>query len=546
MENKKKIVAISSCAAGIAHTYMAKEKLVEAAKNLGYEIKVETRGAVTENVLTEKDIKEADVVIIAADVKIDNTPFINKKVYSVDTNTAIKDATSVISDAFSKAKIFYGKGEKVGAIRLGTEKKTKYSKFIMTAIGFMIPITIAGGLLIAIPNAMAITPEGGWEFPNNFLAALWQFGQIGLCLMEPVLAMFLANTIAGKSAMAAGILGGYFITDSSMMGKFSPIPLPVGVSDNAANAGFIGAMVVGFVAGFIVEGLKWINWPNMIKGVVGLMIIPVISSFLVFLIVVYVIGGPITWIVSQLYVGLNSLSHTAQWANILVGMLFSILICVDLGGPINKTTLVVANAIFIDTLLQGKPNFIPTTAVQSAISIPPIAMWLATVMFPYKFSTELKAAGNASFVMGLVGISEGALPFAFKTPLKTILSCMVGAAFTGAISVVANFNFYGGLGSPLGGWIGVIENTGYGFYWFLTIIGGAIISALIFGLVASYDPAIQAEYKINKHQKKLQYAQMGLVSNLMIYKYNTKLFFKNSLPILKNAIDPKNWFKRPE
>lgn len=542
----KKIVAISSCAAGIAHTYMAKEKLIYGAKELGHQIKIETRGAVTENVLTNQDIKEADIVIIAADVEIDKTQFISKKVWVVDTNTAIKDPIKVINDAFKEAKIFYGKGEKIGLMRFGTEKKTKISKYIMTAIGFMIPITIAGGLLIAIPNALAITPDGGWQFPNKFWNALWQFGQFGLRLMGPILAMFLANAIAGKSGMAAGLLGGYFITDSNAMSKFLPIPLPTGISGDAANAGFLGALIIGLVAGYISEGLKWINWPKIIKGIVGLMIIPLISSFIVFIVVVYIIGGPITWIVSQLYVSLNSLSSVAGWANILVGMLFSALVCVDLGGPINKTTLVVAGAIFADTLLQGKPNFIPNTAVQSAISIPPLSMWLATLIFPYKFSTELKAAGNASFVMGLVGISEGALPFAFKSPLKTISSCMLGALFTGAITVIGNFNFYGGLGSPLGAWIGIIGNTGFGFYWFLTIFAGALISALFYGLITKVDPSIIAEYKNNKLNLKNQYATMGMISNFQIFKYNlnknSKLFFQN----FKNFIKPKNWIKRPE
>lgn len=545
MSESKSIVAISSCAAGIAHTYMAKEKLVEAANALGFKIKVETRGAVTENVLTSEDIKNADVVIIAADVDIDQSPFVSKKVWVVDTNAAIKDGKKVIKDALEKAKVFYGKGEKVGIVRLGTEKKTKFSKFIMTAIGFMIPITIAGGLLIAIPNALAITPEGGWKFPNPFWNALWQFGQFGLRLMGPILAMFLANAIGGKSAMAAGILGGYFITDSNAMSNFSPVPLPPGISGDAANAGFLGALVIGFVAGYIAEGLKWINWPKVIKGVVGLMIIPVISSFLTFLIVLYVIGGPITWLVSQLYIGLNSLSNVASWANILVGMLFAGLVCVDLGGPINKTTLVVAGAIFSDTLLQGSPNFIPTTAVQSAISIPPLGMWLATIIFPYKFQTDLKAAGSASLVMGLVGISEGALPFAFKSPLKTISSCICGALFTGAISSIANFNFYGGLGSPLGAWIGIIGNSGFGFYWFLTIIAGALITSVIYGLLIKVDPIILAEHKMLKMQKKQEYMEMGLVTPILVFKYKFKIFISKSMIQLREIIHPKNWFSRP-
>ncbi|MGL4948307.1 MAG: PTS fructose transporter subunit IIC [Mycoplasma sp.] len=544
MESKK-IVAISSCAAGIAHTYMAKEKLVEAATELGHEIKVETRGAITENVLSQEDINNADMVIIAADVDIDLLQFVSKKVWVVDTNAAIKDAKQVIADAFKLAKVHYGKGAKAGNIRLGSEKKTKYSKYIMTAIGFMVPITIAGGLLMAVPNALAITPDGGWSFPNDFTEALWKFGQIGLRLMGPILAMFLANAIGGKSAMAAGLLGGFFITDSSLMSTFSPVPLPPGISPDAANAGFMGALLIGFAAGYVAEGLKWINWPKALKSVIGLMIIPLLSSFIVFIIVVYVVGGPITWLVSQLYVFLNGLSGSAPWANILIGMLFAALICVDLGGPINKTTMVVAGAIFADTMLQGDANFIPNTACQSAISIPPLAMWIATTMFPHKFSTQLKAAGKASLPMGLVGISEGALPFAFNSPLKTISSCMVGALFAGGISALADFNFYGGLGSPLGAWIGIIGNSGFGFYWFLTVIGGALIAGIMFGLITTVNPKEVIEHKLAKVRARELYAEKGLVTPVAIFKYNVckeaKIFAAN----FKESAHPKNWIKQP-
>ncbi|MGL4951581.1 MAG: PTS fructose transporter subunit IIC [Mycoplasma sp.] len=544
--DKKKIVAISSCAAGIAHTYMAKEKLIEGATKLGYDIKVETRGAITENVLSQDDINNADMVIIAADVDIDLLQFISKKVWVVDTNAAIKDPEQVINDAFKLAKIHYGKGSKSGNIRLGSEKKTKYSKYIMTAIGFMVPITIAGGLLMAVPNALAITPDGGWEFPNKFSQALWQFGQIGLRLMGPILAMFLANAIGGKSAMPAGLLGGFFITDSSYMSSYSPIPLPPGISADAANAGFLGALVVGFVAGYLVEGLKWVNWPKSLKSVIGLMIIPVLSSFAMFVIVVYVIGGPLTWLVSQLYVFLNSLSGSAAWANILIGMLFSALICVDLGGPINKTAMVVAGAIFSDTLLQGNPNFIPNTACQIAISIPPLAMWIATTVFPYKYSTQLKASGKAALPMGLVGISEGALPFAFQSPLKVISSCMVGAMFAGGISALANFNFYGGLGSPLGAWIGIIGNSGFGFFWFLTVAAGALIAGLMFGLLTTVDPKIIIEHKLAKANAKALHADLGLFTPLAVFKYNVKKESKVFMKNLKTSAHPKNWFVRPE
>ncbi len=542
--NNKKIVAVCACAAGIAHTYMARDRLKEAAGKLGLEIKIETRGAMVENILSDEDVKEARVVIIAADIDVDLSNFIGKRMLSVSTNEAIKDGVAVINEALENGKKFIGKGAKVGKLRIGKTKGNSLSKALMTALSFMIPITIAGGLLIAIPNALAITPDGGWAFPNSFTEAMWNFGHVGLLLMVPILSMFLAKAIGGKPAMAAGLIGGFFINDGVMMGKFSPVPLPTDIG--SASGGFLGGLLVGFIVGYMCVGLRWINWPKSIKPVVGLMIIPVVSTFLTFLIVVYIIGGPITYIVGELYIGLNSLSHSAPWANILIGMLAAGLIAVDLGGPINKTTMLVAQAIFIDTLTKNDPNFIMMSATQVAISIPPLGMWLSTVLFPHKFTTVEKTAGTAALPMGLVGISEGALPFAFEKPWKVIPCCILGSITAGAIVTAGNMQFYGGLGSPLGGWIGVVNNSYYGFAWFGTVLLGTLITGVTFGFWTEKNPQANAEYIEKKLAKKQNYIDLNLNTRTLVARYESKIMMKKTKTSAIYASNPKNWIKRPE
>lgn len=543
--SKKKIVAISSCAAGIAHTYMAQAKLLEAAAKLNFEIKVETRGATTENELTELDIKNADIVIIASDVKVELEPFASKRVWIVDTNAAIKDSIKVIKDAFLNAEVYYNLVKTKNSSKFSM-KKTKISTAIMTAIGYMIPITVVGGILLAIPSALSIQNGQSGNYPNDFTEALAQFGVAGLRLLGPIFAMFLANAIGGKPAIPAGLIGGFVISDSNIMSKFSPVPIPVGMDPSAANAGFLGGMAVGFAAGFIVLALTQINWPKSLKAVAGLIFIPLISSFLVFTITIYVIGGPITWLISQLYIGLEVLSNTAEWANVFVAMAFAGLMCFDFGGPINKTTLLVATAIWTDSLVQGSPNFVPYTAVHIAIAIPPLGTWFAVTFFPHKYDEQLKNAANAGLPMAFLGISEGVLPFAFKNPIKTIFASIVGAMFAGAISALGNFQFYGGIASPIAAWAGIVSNSGAGFYWFFTVLAGGLISGIIFGLITKTNYEVLEEYQANLIQSKMELAELGYTSYWEIFGYKSKKFFANFWTGIKKGANPKNWFVRRE
>ena len=367
---KYDFVAVTSCAAGIAHTYMARDGLLEAAEKLGLKAKVETRGAITENSLTDSDIDAANFVIIAADVDIPQTRFSGKKLYITDTNDAIRDSEKVISKA-KESQIFYGKAQKLGKLTIGGKDKKKrrvLGKAVMSALSFMIPIVIAGGILMSIPNALAAggnTHGGTWHFPNKFVEALWQFGHIGLILMVPIFAMFLAFKIGGKPAMPASLIGGFFINDGSLMGKYSLFDLPKTMG-GAASAGFLGGLLVGIFVGYLVKAMQWIKWHRYVKPVSNLMIVPILSSFITFLFVVYVIGSPMTWVMAQLYNGLAAINGSGMGVSVGIGILFAMLMSIDLGGPINKTTLTVATIIFADTYTKWKSKFYSSNSCSSS------------------------------------------------------------------------------------------------------------------------------------------------------------------------------------
>ena len=553
-DNTKKIkydfVGVTSCAAGIAHTYMARDGLLDAASKLNLTAKIETRGSITENSLSAQEINDAKFVVIAADVTISKKRFSGKKLYETDTNSAIRDGISVIEKA-KKQSIFYGKAEKVGILSIGgTDKKKEkaLSKAIMSALSFMIPIVVTGGILMAIPNALAAGGNqtgGTWKFPNAFSAALWNFGHIGLILMVPIFAMFLAFKIGGKPAMPAALIGGFFINDGTLMAKFSVFNLPKGL-DSSASAGFLGALAVGLIVGYMVRLMQWIKWHKWIKPVSNLMIVPIFSSFLTFLIITYIIGTPMTWLMIQLFIGLKAIQSGGLGASIGIGILFAALMAIDLGGPINKTTLTVATIIFTDTLAsKGTTNFVPQTAVQAAISVPPLGMWLATLLFKAKFSKTELQAGAAALPMGFVGITEGALPFAFKTPGRAIISNVTGAMVAGGLVSLFQINFFGGLGSPIGAYIGFSTHNFYGLTWIISILAGASVTGIMYGLLRKKVPAYQKEHKERQLLKMKTYKEMGLNKQHEIFRHHFKKRIKNLMPTIIYCINPKNWIQNP-
>ncbi len=480
----KKFVAVTGCAAGIAHTYMAQESLEKAAKKLGIEGKVETQGTIgTENELTGKDIEEADVVIIAADINIELDRFIGKKVLRVDTNTAIKDPELLIKSAFEKAVLHSGKGTKVGGMMEIGSSSNKVVRYLMSGLTDMIPVTIAAGLLLAVANAFAFRPDPSnpdlvvWGFTKDglgiFLSKMFELGQIGFTLMIPVFAAGVARAIGDKPAVAPAFIAGYIINSPEFLGT-------------ETGAGFLGAIFVGFGVGYFVLMLKKIPWPKMIMPVVPIMIIPLITTFVFYIIIYYFVGQPISSGMNTLYTFINSITINYKAAPIVYGAILGGMMGSDLGGPVNKTALLVGSAIFVDTMAQFGPegvNAIPQAATCAAISVAPLGGAIATWLFKKRFSTEERALGSSAFVMGMVGVTEGAIPFAAAHP-RLIIANILSSALAGALVASAGIHFYGGVGSPLGAVLGYTTGPSYSaLIWIAYILLAASVNALLYGLL---------------------------------------------------------------
>ena len=477
----KKIVAVTACAAGIAHTYMAAESLEKAAKKTGYKIKVETQGSIgAENVLTEKDIETADVVIIAADINIDLMRFSGKRVLSVKSIDAIKAPEALIKRAYDEAKVFGAKGTKVGKVTLG-KTENNFVKHIMSGISYMTPMVIASGILLAIANIFAFQANElgqivNWGFDTStqmgfFMSKLFEVGQVGFKLMIPLFAAFVANSIADKPAIAPAMIGAYLVNDATYLGT-------------QTGGGFLGAILVAFIVGYLVKGLKKIKWPKILQPLLAIMIIPLIATFAIMVIVTYLIGNPIAGLMDSLYSGLTTLNETFAGAPFIIGAIIGGMIGFDFGGPVNKTALIFGTAVYTDTVAKfgiANANFVPQTATQAAISVAPLGIWIASVLFKNKFTKNEKISASSAFGMGMVGVTEGAIPFAASNPVQMITASVAGSALAGGLASITGCKFYGGIGSPLGAVIGYIEQPVPFITWILCIFAGILVTALIIG-----------------------------------------------------------------
>jgi PTS system fructose-specific IIC component len=445
-----KYVAITSCSTGIAHTYMAAEALQIAAKEMNVEMKVETQGSIgAENVLTEKDIKEADAVIIAASTSVNKDRFTGKKLIEVNVDEAIKDPKALIEKA-SKLTTVY-QGEKAAEIKETKEKNLGPYKHLMTGVSYMIPFVVAGGIMIALAFALGGINAGDQE--GTLAAAFMQIGGgTSFALMLPVLAGFIAFSIADRPGIVPGMIGGMLA--------------------NAIGAGFLGALVAGFLAGYVIILLKQvIKIPKAFQGLMPVLILPLLSSMIVGLVMIYVLGKPFTALNNFMSDWLNGLSGMNS---IALGVILGAMMAVDMAGPIGKAAYFFGVASL--TSLQPGQTSMVMAAVMATGMIPPLGMALASLIAKDKFSPEEREAGKTAWVLGLSFITEGAIPFAAADPLRVLPSVVLGSAVTGGLSMM----FKCGLAVPHGGLFvlpipGAVDNLlGY----IIAIAAGTVVAAL--------------------------------------------------------------------
>jgi PTS system fructose-specific IIC component len=418
----KFLVGVTSCPTGIAHTFMAAEGLKKAAEALGYEIKVETQGSVgAQNTLTFEEIARADAVIIAADTFVDKTRFAGKKLYETSTNAALHEGQEVIKKALALPEP--GGTDLVDLAR--EMKKARASritgpyKHLMTGVSYMLPILVAGGILIALAFAFGGIKPQGYAEGTIAWALMLIGGSTAFALFVPVLAAFIAYSIADRPGIAPGIIGGLLAT--------------------SVGSGFLGGLVAGFLAGYVTLFLNtYIKLPKNLQGLMPILILPLLSTLVVGLGMVYVIGPPMKVVNTAMT---NWLKGMQTGSAVALGLIMGAMMGFDMGGPVNKA------AYTFSVGLLASQVFEPMAAVMAAGMTPPIGLALAALLFKNRFTDEEREASPSAAVLGISFITEGAIPFAARDPLRTIPSLMVGSAVAGALSMA----FKCGLHVPHGG-----------------------------------------------------------------------------------------------
>jgi PTS system fructose-specific IIC component len=457
-----KIVGITACPTGIAHTFMAAEGLEQGAKSQGHVIKVETQGSVgAKNTLTAEDIAAADLVIIAADTQVDKTRFAGKRLHEASTKAAIHDGAALVRTAIEQARM---QGAEAGGANYDDQVKQAkaqqaasrpgFYKHLMTGVSYMIPFVVAGGLLIAI--SFAIGGINVFEDANAGTLGwtLFQIGaKAGFTLMVPILAGFIAYSIADRPGIAPGMIGGMIAS--------------------TIGSGFLGGIAAGFLAGYAV---KWmsdsIRLPRTLDGLKPVLILPLLGTLVVGLLMYYVVGEPVAVALATITAWLKGMQGGSA---IFLGLLLGAMMAFDMGGPVNKSAYAFATGLIVSEV------YAPMAAVMAAGMVPPLGLALATVLFKNRFSLDEREAGGATAVLGISFITEGAIPYAAKDPLRVIPALMIGAAVTGALSMVFGCE----LRVPHGGvFVLPIPNavTNLGPYLIAIVVGTLITAAALFFL----------------------------------------------------------------
>ncbi|QYK70106.1 PTS fructose transporter subunit IIABC [Paenibacillus sp. S02] len=473
-----KILAITSCPNGIAHTYMAAENLQKAAAKLGIEMKVETQGSIgVENQLTDQEIREADGIIIAADKTVVKDRFVGKKLLVVGVQDGIRRPEELIQRVM-KGNVPVYQAESRSAEGSSQENKPKQNpiyRHLMNGVSYMVPFIVIGGLLIAI--ALTIGGEktpGGLVIPDgSFWKTVQDIGSASFTFMIPILAGFIAMSIADRPGLAPGMIGGFIAANGSFYGS-------------EAGAGFIGGIIAGFLAGYVALGIRKIKVGRALQPIMPIIIIPVLASLIVGLIFVFVIGAP----VAQLFEALTGwLAGMQGTSSILLALILGAMISFDMGGPVNKVAFLFGSAMI------GEGNYEIMGPIAVAICIPPIGMGLAAMINKRKFAPEEREAGKATFTMGLFGITEGAIPFAAQDPLRVIPSIMVGSMVGSVIAMLGNVGDKVAHGGPIVAVLGAVDHV---LMFFIAVIVGVAVSVVLISLlkkdiVATVTPDVAGE-----------------------------------------------------
>lgn len=453
----KRIVAITACPTGVAHTFMAAEAIESEAKKRGWWVKVETRGSVgAGNAITPEEVAAADLVIVAADIEVDLDKFAGKPMYRTTTGLALKKTVQELDKALIEAEVYQPKtGSSTGVKKAETGGPYRH---LLTGVSYMLPMVVAGGLCIALSFVFGIK---AFEVKGTLAAALMQIGGgSAFALMVPVLAGFIAFSIADRPGLTPGLIGGMLAVST--------------------GAGFLGGIIAGFLAGYVAKAISTkLRLPQSMEALKPILIIPLVASLIVGLVMIYVVGTP----VAKIMTGLTDWLQSMGTANaVLLGAILGAMMCTDMGGPVNKA------AYAFGVALLSSSVYAPMAAIMAAGMVPPLAMGLATLLARHKFDKGEQEGGKAALVLGLCFISEGAIPFAARDPMRVLPCCIAGGALTGALSMA----FGAQLMAPHGGLFvllipGAIHPV---LLYLVAIIAGTVLAGGLYAMLKRPDAVV--------------------------------------------------------
>ena len=455
-----RVLAVTACPTGIAHTYMAAESLENKGKEMGISIKVETNGSGgAKNVLTKKEIEECECIIVAADKKVEMNRFDGKRVIQTKVANGIHKAEELINEAISgKAPIYHADAKSSGGsneeeIQEKESLGRKFYKDLMNGVSHMLPFVIGGGILIALAFLLddySIDPSNFGK--NTPLAAFFKtIGETAFGFMLPILAGFIAMSIGDRPALAVGFVGGALA--------------------NSGGSGFLGALLAGFIAGYLVLGLKKLfdYLPDSLEGLKPTLLYPVFGILLIGVIITYIVNPPVGALNNLMTNALNSMGESSS---VVLGLILGGMMSIDMGGPFNKAAYVFGTA----SLTSG--NYVIMASVMAGGMVPPLAIALCTTFFKKKFTANERKSGITNYIMGLSFITEGAIPFAASDPARVIPSCVVGSAIAGGLTALFGCT----LRAPHGG-IFVTPVIGNPFGFLAAVAIGSIVGMILLAIL---------------------------------------------------------------
>jgi len=452
--NRKRILAVTACPTGIAHTFMAADKLKQAAKELGVDIKVETNGASgVENRLTAKEIEEADGIVVAVGKTVETARFNGKKVVQVSVSDGIKRPKELLQQIIDGTAPTFTADDSASS-NDEPKQKVGFYRHLMNGVSEMLPFVISGGILIAICFLFghnSFNPDD--PSYNKFAAMVFEIGaKNAFALMVPILAAFIGRSIADKPGFVAGMVGGSLAA--------------------LGGSGFLGGIVAGFLAGYVALGVKkgLAKTPKWLESVKLVLVFPVLNVFITGAVMILVVNKPLSAFNTILTDWLQGLGSANA---VLLGLVLGAMMAIDMGGPVNKAAYVFATGLVANHLYE------PMAAVMAAGMVPPLGIALATVLFRNRFTTEEREAGKTAFVLGSFFITEGAIPFAAADPSRVITASVIGSAIAGALSML----FHLGLTTSHGGIIVFGFVQGGWLLYVLSILAGTIATAIVLGLL---------------------------------------------------------------